>query len=421
MNCRITYLILLFISNELCGTTLKEFINLNSTIFEPSKFITPSIENFQSELQIFVDRYTKSDFSNPIYWKPGENWYSKNESLSPSSNDDYCVPYVQKDWLPVGAKVCLVGDFHGAFKSLLNIFKNMQKRKLLDENYKIIDHRNKFYFLGDYTDRGPCGTEVLYALALFANENPNNVVLHRGNHETNTQNGFGVDAFWNELSKKYSRGRFPAKFAVLTFYEHLPLATYLICGKNIIHCSHAGYSKQDTLMTFVANPSHHFELISQEQVINFVWDDFTGNLGEYFSKKPNASRNFVGDFVGVGKVQEDLARCNNWLNDQNSELQIKCLFRGHQDSGFGLALFHNLKKTSVLTGNTHHRNNANLRDWKTLTDKNCASFNLATQIPIFTLNTAFELNKTFVCGNYSYCILDTAENYKDWVLTPIEG
>src|SRR5262249_49818871 len=93
-----------------------------------------------------------------------------------------------------------------------------------------------FVFLGDYTDRGMYGCEVIYLLLRLKVENPEQVWLVRGNHEDvslTSRYGFLVEArakFGRDLDLK----------RLLRVYDFLPLVLYLGCETNGLQCNHGG-------------------------------------------------------------------------------------------------------------------------------------------------------------------------------------
>ena len=73
--------------------------------------------------------------------------------------------------------IMLIGDIHGdldALEFVIAMRKRLSCKKIL--------------FLGDYVDRGTQGTEVLIELFRMKLEEPENVFLLRGNHETADMN-----------------------------------------------------------------------------------------------------------------------------------------------------------------------------------------------------------------------------------------
>lgn len=73
--------------------------------------------------------------------------------------------------LKLESPLTVVGDIHGQFFDLINIFEQ--------NGYP---DNNKFLFLGDYVDRGQFCIEVITLLMILKIKHPKNVQLLRGNH-----------------------------------------------------------------------------------------------------------------------------------------------------------------------------------------------------------------------------------------------
>jgi hypothetical protein len=80
-------------------------------------------------------------------------------------NDENCVK--------ISAPVIVVGDIHGQFYDLLELFKVCGAPPL-----------NNFLFLGDYVDRGRHSVETICLLLALKVKYPLRMTLLRGNHET---------------------------------------------------------------------------------------------------------------------------------------------------------------------------------------------------------------------------------------------
>ena len=90
-----------------------------------------------------------------------------------------------------GKKMTIVGDIHGQFYDLLNLFEK--------NGYPSED--NIYLFNGDYVDRGSFGVECVLTLFLMMIVYPNSLYLARGNHETPNMNS--LYGFEGEVKAKY--------------------------------------------------------------------------------------------------------------------------------------------------------------------------------------------------------------------------
>lgn len=161
--------------------------------------------------------------------------------------------------------IMLIGDIHGDLEALEFV---MQMREKL--GYK------KILFLGDYVDRGLQGTEVLIELFKMKLEEPENVFLLRGNHETVDMNiyygffeeiGFDRD-FLLELSRTYDRFPVAAVVSKHTF------------------CVHGGI-----------NGTENIDTITKEGAFPYLWNDPSERPGLSISSRGSTVREFGPDIV----------------------------------------------------------------------------------------------------------------------------
>jgi hypothetical protein len=144
-------------------------------------------------------------------------------------------PFVQKRLVPPGSQVLLQGYLHGDIHSLLAVLGRLQERGLL-KGFQITDPRFYMAFLGDYTDRGVYGVEVIYTLLRLQLANPGRVLLIRGNHEdVSLVSRYG---FLAEGQAKYGADFDAAK--VVRFHDFLPAAVYLGTGNDVVQLCHGG-------------------------------------------------------------------------------------------------------------------------------------------------------------------------------------
>src|SRR5438067_719039 len=84
--------------------------------------------------------------------------------------------------LPQGSEIFVHADLHGDIHSLLAELSWLNDQRYLRE-FGIVHTNFYMVYLGDYTDRGAYGVEVLYTLLRLKLANPEKVFLLRGNHE----------------------------------------------------------------------------------------------------------------------------------------------------------------------------------------------------------------------------------------------
>jgi hypothetical protein len=168
-------------------------------------------------------------------------------------------PFAAKLVLPADAVVVVLGDLHGDVRSLIGMLDDLNERGVL-AGFKVRDAKYHLLFLGDFTDRGAYGVEVLYTLFRLTAANPDRVHLARGNHEDfNIASRYG---FLAELHEKYGRQADITK--VMRAYDRLPVVLYVGTGTDFLQMNHGGmepgYDPRDLL---AAPGSPRFQLLGK--------------------------------------------------------------------------------------------------------------------------------------------------------------
>lgn len=117
-------------------------------------------------------------------------------------------------------KFTVVGDTHGQFFDLLNLFAK----------FGHVLESHGYLFNGDFVDRGSWSCEVALYLYVLKILYPQSVFINRGNHETNDMNK--TYGFTDECEAKYSKKVFEA-FA--ESFGALPLATLINESYLVMH------------------------------------------------------------------------------------------------------------------------------------------------------------------------------------------
>jgi hypothetical protein len=281
-------------------------------------------------------------------------------------------PFAQKLVLPPAAKVFLQGDLHGDLHSLLAVLRRLNDRQLLD-GFAIKDPDLHVIFLGDYTDRGVYGVEVLYTLLRLKLANPDRVHFARGNHED-----LSLIARYGFLAE--GRAKFGAAFnaaKILRAYDFLPVVIYLGVGDDFVQLCHGGMEPGYAPATLLAAPgTNRFEFIGKlrqaefaaknpgwlesdptslaavkefyrdftpteptmPEVLGFMWNDFT-----VFSDEPAFAHNPDRAFVyGRPAVQHILSKAGG------GKAKVHAVIRGHQHSGIPNPLMRRLVASQGL-------------------------------------------------------------------------
>ena len=144
-------------------------------------------------------------------------------------------PFAQKLQVPAGSEVIFHGDFHGDIHSFIAMLGSLNQAGTLD-GFRLAKPNSYMVFLGDYTDRGNYGIEVLYTLLRLKLANPEHVFMARGNHEDVQM--ISTYGFLAECQIKYATKFKPALIGRL--YDFFPVVIYVGSGTDFIQCNHGG-------------------------------------------------------------------------------------------------------------------------------------------------------------------------------------
>ncbi len=197
----------------------------------------PRFASVSAVLDAYFAGATNGPLSQSAAWvgeSPSPGFFDVARSWHGSLRTPF-EPFVQKRLVPPGSQVLLQGDLHGDIHSLLAVLGRLQERGLL-KGFQITDPRFYMAFLGDYTDRGLYGVEVIYTLLRLQLANPGRVLLIRGNHEDISL--VARYGFLAEGQAKYGADFDAAK--VVRFHDFLPAAVYLGTGNDVVQLCHGG-------------------------------------------------------------------------------------------------------------------------------------------------------------------------------------
>lgn len=186
-----------------------------------------------------------------VFFDFAQSWYGDKEIPF--------QPFAAKLVLPNDAVAIIMGDLHGDVRSLLRTLDELNDRKILD-GFKFRESMYRFLFLGDFTDRGAYGVEVLYTLFRLKTANPDRVYFARGNHEDfNIASRYG---FLAELRAKYGQQANITK--VMRSYDLLPVVIYVGNGADFLQMNHGGMEPgYDPRKLLAATGSLRFQLLGE--------------------------------------------------------------------------------------------------------------------------------------------------------------
>ena len=155
----------------------------------------------------------------------------------------------------VRAPVSIVGDIHGQFYDLLELFKINGRPP--ETNY---------LFLGDFVDRGFYSIETLLLLICLKLRYPDRVTLIRGNHESRqvTQ----VYGFYDECLRKYGS---PSVWRICTeIFDYFTLGALI---EDQIVCIHGGLSPNFDTLDEIRRIDRKREVPHEGPMADIMWSD----------------------------------------------------------------------------------------------------------------------------------------------------
>uniref|UniRef100_A0A0G4FZN7 Serine/threonine-protein phosphatase n=1 Tax=Chromera velia CCMP2878 TaxID=1169474 RepID=A0A0G4FZN7_9ALVE len=156
---------------------------------------------------------------------------------------------------PVKVPVTVVGDIHGQFYDLKELFKIAGQSP-----------ETNFLFLGDYVDRGYYSVESVTLVVALKVRFKERVCIIRGNHESRqiTQ----VYGFYDECLRKYGSANVWHAFTDL--FDFLPLSALV---ENQIFCPHAGLSPSIDSLDHVRQLERFQEVPHEGPMCDLLWSD----------------------------------------------------------------------------------------------------------------------------------------------------
>ena len=208
--------------------------------------------------------------------------------------------------IPEDSNFTVVGDLHGQFYDLLNIFKI--------NGYPSED--NQYLFNGDFVDRGIFSIETITTLMAFKILYPNHFFMNRGNHEDVEMNSrYG---FESETIDKYDIDVFDC---FSEFFKFLPLGHVL--NKKVLVLHGGLFSKEDVTIKELKKIDRYIEVPYTGLMCDLLWSDPRNQIGL------SPSDRGAGVLFGQDVTEK-------FLSDNNLEL----LIRSHEVKSEGYEIEH---------------------------------------------------------------------------------
>jgi len=232
-----------------------------STIKVESSYQGPVLENTEA---ISLEWTTKL----MEYLKTEKNLHKKYLIMMIYKVRDILAKMQTLTELTIEGDYTIVGDVHGQYYDLLNIFKiNGLPGK-----------DNIYLFNGDFVDRGSFSVEVIVTLMAWKLLYPNYVFLNRGNHETKNMNS--LYGFKGEVVAKYEEKVY---LMFLDLFQKLPIC-YVINKKVML--VHGGLFSNDTVALADIKKINRFcEPADSGVMCECLWSDPINEKGRTPSKR----------------------------------------------------------------------------------------------------------------------------------------
>jgi|GEM_PF-446775 len=393
---------------------------------------------FDTALTQAFNLFTSGKLAEEISWLkkvhvprlPGPLFYNTSQNTF--------IPYIQKVDLMPEDKVVFHGDFHGDIYSLIKELDTLEEQGyLIPHSFQLSNKQTYLVFLGDYTDRGIYGSEVIYTLLRLKLANPQNVIMVRGNHEDEYLNkicGFKeeiVSKFCNITENKNNKIQ-----KIYRLYDFLPIAAYVGLGDNYLQCCHGGlepgYNPQPLLQS-----NAHFDLLGRlnrscctghlakyRDIYTISWCSQTQSSKIFIPSAPSYNGDTIGfmwaDFTKEGyrsewnperslSASESLTTKILAYQNKNSSKKVRGIVRAHQHN----SVKNSAEQMNIMTeliesnGVYKHWRPIETDEYRSLEDGLVWTFNVSPD----------SVYGSGCCYNFdTYGILSVKPKYKDWLL-----
>lgn len=164
--------------------------------------------------------------------------------------------------LQVAYPVTVVGDLHGQFFDMLQMFEVGGDPA-----------STQYLFLGDYVDRGCFSTEVVLMLYALKIARPSSVWMLRGNHECRA-----LTAFFNFKDECLYKYDLEVYDVVMDSFDALPLAAVI---NKAFFCVHGGLSPEIRTLADIQRLHRFQEIPRSGPLCDLLWSDpFDEEAGE---------------------------------------------------------------------------------------------------------------------------------------------
>ncbi|EKE38448.1 hypothetical protein ENUP19_0016G0006 [Entamoeba nuttalli] len=214
------------------------------------------------------------------------------------------------------------GDFHGQYFDFLS--------ELSDNEWDKYQYTT--VFLGDYVDRGEYSCEILITLLCMKVNNPNGVILLRGNHESRSMTekfGFKTETIWKYNTFIYD--------LFCEFFNTIPLAALFKCSLGSFLLCHGGISPKLNVLDDIRYIDRFTEPPHSGLFCDLLWSDPTSD--SFFAENPNIK----WKWETIGFLPNSPRNCSfiygyAAMSKFIENTQVRAIIRGHQCVSNGIEL-----------------------------------------------------------------------------------
>jgi serine/threonine-protein phosphatase 5 len=172
--------------------------------------------------------------------------------------------------IPKDSEITIVGDLHGQFYDLLNIF----------HINGFPSEKNPYIFNGDYVDRGVFSLECLISLLAFKLLYKNSIFINRGNHESKKLNK--IYGFEKEIKDKCGI-KYDIYSCFCEFFNCLPLGHIL--NKKVLIVHGGIFSKDGVKISDLKKINRFKDIPESGPMCEILWNDPCREKGKIPSKR----------------------------------------------------------------------------------------------------------------------------------------
>lgn len=375
--------------------------------------------------------------------------FSEEQLLEIENN----TPYGQAVIVSAGHKIITIGDLHGNVHSLARTIKRLNNMGFFDDNYKLKPHVT-LVFMGDIGDRGHYSTETWSLVLTLKKANPSQVIILKGNHET--EELFQEYGFAQEIKAKYREQKnSPTPEEIRKIFKLLPQVLFVghrteSNTVSFFQVCHGGLGTAGTtplpvaditieVPTFINpvpllqttclhqkadNMYHTYFFQGCNQETGFIWNDFHAKQRPYDKKNT--------PHVGFSKTRQiwfsfDGPYVHSYLNDPRHPVSLdsrpKALTEDTEYNAQSINTKELFTLDGIIRGHDHLDHGVNQlnqnqkKGWSALQSQQpvcfCKEKEYDQPYPVYTITSAPELNGSDACA-----ILEFNEIKNQWAMTP---